>query len=79
MADREYLPGLPPPKLVRGVRRHLRAYVITPMVAARWRLAWVWSHSDRMSDFDPRWPMPCEIGAQYLVHRFLPGCQENAT
>ena len=63
---REYLPGLPPPKLVREVRRHLRHYGMTPRPGT-WRLAWAWASSVRNSYVYPRWPSPNEIGAQYVA------------
>jgi hypothetical protein len=66
VSQREYLPGLPPPKLVKAVRRHLRLYGIAPKFQP-WRLAWEWANAIRLSYSDPRWPMAWEIGTQYVV------------
>ena len=66
MSQREYLPGLPPPKLVKAVRRSLSSYGIRPQLRP-WRLAWEWASAVRLSYYDPRWPIPSEIAAQYVV------------
>jgi hypothetical protein len=66
VSQREYLPGLPPPKLVKAVRRHLRLCGIAPKFKP-WRLAWEWANAVRLSYYDPRWPIPSEIAAQYVL------------
>lgn len=62
----KYLPGHPAPKLVRTVRKTLRSYGITPQ-ARIWRVTWAWAAKIRASYFDPRWPIPNEIVAQYTI------------
>lgn len=62
----KYLPGHPAPKRIREVRRHLKHYGITPTLKL-WRLTWEWANKVRMSYYDPRWPLPSEIGTQYVV------------
>lgn len=66
MSKREYLPGDPPPQLVRQVRATLRLSGIRPLVK-QWKLAWKWADSIRQSYAHPRWPIPSEIAVQYLV------------
>lgn len=63
---REYLPGDPPPKLIRDVRKRLRGYGIRPQ-AAQWRVMWEWALKIRNSYYDPRWPSVAELVAQYTV------------
>ncbi len=65
------LPGNPAPSRVREVRKHLRHYGIAPCTTQRdaWRQAWewAWAVAKRPGAYRTRWPMPAEIGTQYLV------------
>jgi hypothetical protein len=65
--DDRYLPGQPKKKLVTEVRRVLKGYGIRPHGLLMWRDAWAWALAVRDSYFHPRWPLPHEIAAQYLV------------
>lgn len=62
----KYLPGSPRPKLVREVRRHLRGYGVTPQPRL-WLATWRWAETIAHSYAFIRWPIPSEIGSQYLV------------
>jgi len=71
LAATKDLPGWPPKKLVREVRRHLAFYGIHPtargaVTEQQWRLAWAWAHDIANSYFFKRWPSPQEVAAQYL-------------
>lgn len=63
---REYLPGDPPPKLLREVRKALRGYGVRPK-NPQWRAMWEWANKIRNSYYDPRWPRVAELVAQYTV------------
>ncbi len=64
----EYLPGHPPARQIREVRRALKSYGITPQFRY-WRLTWQWANKVRLSYpvARPRWPRATEMGAQYMA------------
>jgi hypothetical protein len=50
----------------KAVRRSLSSYGIRPQLRP-WRLTWEWANAIRLSYYDPRWPIPSEIAAQYVL------------
>src|SRR5438046_2259030 len=67
MADDRQLPGWPKKRLVKAVRRHLWSYGIRPNSIRLWQETWAWASQITQSYVYPRWPLPSEIGAQYVV------------
>jgi len=66
MADDHSLPGWPKKKLVRDVRRHLSHYGIRPQFSI-WQATWTWASAIARSYYHTTWPIPSEIGAQYIL------------
>ena len=67
MAEERSLPGWPKKKLVKEVRRHLSHYGIRPTWTSLWRATWAWAEKIATSHFYTHWPLPSEIGTQYIV------------
>ena len=67
MADDKSLPGWPKKKLVKDVRRHLWLYGIRPTRLAVWRATWAWAGAVADSYSRTHWPLPSEIGTQYIL------------
>lgn len=67
MAEDRGLPGWPKKKLVKAVRRHLWSYGIRPTSTKLWAETWAWAHQITQSYVFPRWPLPSEIGAQFVL------------
>lgn len=67
MAESRDLPGWPKKSLVRQVRRQLASYGIRPSLPRLWYETWQWANQIRNSYFFPRWPLPSEIAAQYVL------------
>lgn len=66
MAEDRVLPGWPKKKLVKEVRRFLSSYGIRPASARLWYETWAWASQIRNSFVYPRWPLPSEIGSQFV-------------
>ncbi len=66
MAENRELPGWPKQRLVKDVRAHLRSYGIRPQ-GETWWATWKWAHAIAMSHYHIRWPLPSEIGTQYVL------------
>lgn len=66
MAEHRDLPGWPKKKLVKEVRRQLASFGIRPSLARLWHETWQWASQVTNSYVFPRWPLPSEIGAQYV-------------
>lgn len=67
MAEDRSLPGWPKKKLVKDVRRHLWHYGIRPTKFDLWRATWAWAEAIARSYWHMHWPLPSEIGAQYIL------------
>jgi len=67
MAEDRALPGWPKKKLVKAVRRHLWSYGIRPNSTKLWAETWAWASQITNSYVYPRWPLPSEIGAQFVL------------
>jgi cation transport regulator ChaB len=67
MAEEHSLPGWPKKKLVKEVRRHLSVYGFRPVKQAAWQAAWAWADKIAHSYFHVHWPLPSEIGTQYIL------------
>lgn len=67
MAEERSLPGWPKKRLVKDVRRHLSHYGIRPVRPAIWQAAWSWADAIARSYFHVHWPLPSEIGTQYIL------------
>ena len=67
MADDRHLPGWPKKRLVKEVRRHLWCYGIRPNSIKLWHETWAWASQITRSYVYPRWPLPSEIGTQYVA------------
>jgi hypothetical protein len=67
MAEERSLPGWPKKKLVKDVRRHLAHYGIRPAKIDIWRATWSWAEAIARSYWHMHWPMPSEIGTQYIL------------
>ena len=67
MAEERSLPGWPKKKLVKEVRRHLSYYGFRPVKQAAWQAAWSWANKIAHSYFHVHWPLPSEIGTQYIL------------
>jgi hypothetical protein len=67
MAEDHTLPGWPKKKLVKEVRRHLSHYGIRPVKSDIWRATWTWAEAIARSYWHMHWPMPSEIGTQYIL------------
>jgi hypothetical protein len=67
MAEERSLPGWPKKKLVKEVRRHLSHYGIRPIKFEIWRATWAWAHAIARSYWHINWPLPSEIGTQYIL------------
>lgn len=67
MAEDRQLPGWPRKKLVKAVRQHLWSYGIRPTSIRLWTETWAWASQITRSYVFPRWPLPSEIGTQYVV------------
>ena len=66
MADYRDLPGFPRRALVKRVRSHLWLYGIRPK-GEEWRATWAWASAIARSYHHTHWPLPHEIGAQYVL------------
>ena len=68
-------------KLVAEVRRRLSSYGIRPSLPSLWRETWQWASQITNSYVFPRWPLPSEIAAQYVLLLLLemkaPSCNGN--
>jgi len=67
MAEDHSLPGWPKKKLVKDVRRHLWHYGIRPVRFDLWRATWAWADKIARSYWRTHWPLPSEIGTQYIL------------
>ena len=67
MAEDHSLPGWPQKKLVKEVRQHLSHYGIRPIKFEIWRATWAWAHAIARSYWHVSWPLPSEIGSQYIL------------
>jgi hypothetical protein len=67
MAEERSLPGWPKKKLVKEVRRHLSFYGIRPVKFTIWQATWSWADAIAHSYFHVHWPLPSEIGTQYIL------------
>lgn len=67
MAEDRTLPGWPKKKLVKDVRRHLWHYGIRPVRSDIWRATWAWAEAIARSYWRTHWPLPSEIGTQYIL------------
>ncbi|SRR5579871_168572 len=67
MAEKRDLPGWPKKKLVAEVRRQLASYGIRPSLSRLWMETWQWASQITNSYVFPRWPLPSEIAAQYML------------
>ena len=67
MAEERSLPGWPKKNLVKEVRRHLSHYGFRPVKQAAWQATWSWVSKIAHSYFHVHWPMPSEIGTQYIL------------
>ena len=67
MAEERSLPGWPKRRLVKEVRRHLWHYGIRPTKLDVWRAAWAWAEAIAKSYWRMHWPLPSEIGTQYIL------------
>ena len=67
MAEERSLPGWPKKKLVKEVRRHLSHYGIRPTKFEIWRATWAWAEAIARSYWHVHWPLPFEIGTQYIL------------
>ena len=67
MAEDHSLPGWPKKKLVKEVRRHLSHYGIRPVRSELWRATWAWAEAIARSYWHTHWPLPSEIGTQYIL------------
>ena len=67
MAENRDLPGWPKKKLVTQVRRQLASYGIRPALHKLWYETWQWASQITNSYVFPRWPLPSEISAQYVL------------
>ena len=67
MAEDHSLPGWPKKKLVKEVRRHLSHYGIRPVRSELWRATWAWAEAIAQSYWHTHWPLPSEIGTQYIL------------
>ncbi len=67
MAEDHSLPGWPKKKLVKDVRRHLSHYGIRPVRSELWRATWAWAEAIARSYWHTHWPLPSEIGTQYIL------------
>jgi hypothetical protein len=67
MAEDRTLPGWPKKKLVKDVRRHLSHYGIRPVKFDIWRATWAWAEAIARSYWHVHWPLPSEIGTQYIL------------
>ena len=66
MAEDETLPGWPKKRLVKDVRKHLWRHGIRPVRIDIWRATWKWADAVAHSYYSARWPLPSEIGTQYI-------------
>ncbi len=67
MAESKDLPGWPKKKLVSEVRRQLARFGIRPTRPNLWYETWDWARQVTTSYIFPRWPLPSEIAAQYVL------------
>lgn len=67
MAEDRTLPGWPKKRLVREVRSHLWHYGIRPTKLTIWRATWTWADAIARSYWHVHWPLPSEIGTQYIL------------
>lgn len=67
MAEHRDLPGWPKRKLVTQVRRQLASYGTRPSLQKIWYETWQWANQITNSYVFPRWPLPSEIAAQYVL------------
>jgi hypothetical protein len=71
MAESRDLPGWPKKKLVTQVRRQLASFGVRPSLPRLWIETWQWASKITNSYVFPRWPLPSEIAAQYMLLLFL--------
>jgi hypothetical protein len=67
VAESRDLPGWPKKKLVTQVRRQLASFGVRPSLSRLWIETWQWASKITNSYVFPRWPLPSEIAAQYMV------------
>jgi hypothetical protein len=67
MAESRDLPGWPKKKLVAQVRRQLASFGVRPSLPRLWLETWQWASKITNSYVFPRWPLPSEIAAQYML------------
>lgn len=67
MAESRDLPGWPKKKLVAEVRKRLTSYGLRPSLPRIWLETWQWASQITNSYVFPRWPLPSEIAAQYVL------------
>jgi hypothetical protein len=67
MAESRDLPGWPKKKLVAQVRRQLASFGVRPSLPRLWMETWQWASKITNSYVFPRWPLPSEIAAQYML------------
>jgi hypothetical protein len=67
MAEERSLPGWPKKRLVKEVRRHLSHHGIRPVRPSLWEATWSWANAIAHSYFHVHWPLPSEIGTQYIL------------
>jgi hypothetical protein len=67
MAEDRNLPGWPKKKLVKEMRRYLWHYGIRPTKFTIWQATWTWASAIARSSWHVHWPMPSEIGTQYIL------------
>lgn len=67
MAEDHSLPGWPKKTLVKEVRRHLSHFGIRPVRSEIWRATWAWADAIARSYWHVSWPLPSEIGSQYIL------------
>lgn len=67
MAEDRALPGWPKKRLVKEVRRFLSSYGIRPTSTRLWQETWAWASKITQSYVYPRWPLPSEIGSQFVL------------
>src|SRR3974390_2115817 len=67
MAEERSLPGWPKKRLVKEVRNHFSLYGFLPVKQSAWLAAWDWANRIAHSYFIVHWPLPSEIGSQYIL------------
>ena len=49
------------------MRKHLSHYGIRPVKFTLWQATWSWANAIAHSYFHVHWPLPSEIGTQYIL------------